>query len=104
MDWLEMFSPMIVDWKHKWLSLPHSGSTVVLQGCQPLVPVGTILELWPVMVTEPASAKLRSIEELFLPAPVVQLLRNYVSLFQQPATLSPSRFCDHSIPLLKVPD
>jgi hypothetical protein len=56
MDWLEMFSPMTVDWKHKWLSLPHSGSTVVLQGYQPLVPACTILEIWPVTVTEPASA------------------------------------------------
>jgi hypothetical protein len=80
MDWLEMFSPMTVDWKHKWLSLPHSGSTVVLQGCQPLVPACTILEIWPVTVTEPALAQLRSIE-LSLPAPVVQLLRNYESLF-----------------------
>jgi hypothetical protein len=36
-----------------------------------------------------------------LPAPVVQLLHNYESLFQPLATLSPSRFCDHSIPLIE---
>jgi hypothetical protein len=45
MDWLENLSPMTVDWKHKWLSVPLAGSTVLLQGCHPLVPVGTLLEV-----------------------------------------------------------
>lgn len=32
MDWLESFSPMQVDWKHKWLNIPYAGSLVILQG------------------------------------------------------------------------
>jgi hypothetical protein len=32
MDWLEFFSPMQVDWKHKRLAIPYAGSTVVMQG------------------------------------------------------------------------
>lgn len=38
MDWFEKLSPMTVDWKHKWLPIPYNGSTVILQGYQPLVP------------------------------------------------------------------
>lgn len=43
MDWLEQFSPMTVDWKHKWLSLPYSGQTVVLHGCKPLCTGGYLI-------------------------------------------------------------
>jgi hypothetical protein len=41
MDWLEQFSLMTINWKHKCLSLPYSGQIVVLHGCKPLVPAGT---------------------------------------------------------------
>jgi hypothetical protein len=45
MDWLEQFSPMFVDWKHKWLSLPYQARTIVLHGCQPEIPADTLLEV-----------------------------------------------------------
>jgi hypothetical protein len=32
MDGLELRSPMEVHWQSKWLSLPHNGETMVLQG------------------------------------------------------------------------
>lgn len=32
MDWLELYSPMQVHWKAKWLSLPYNGDTILLQG------------------------------------------------------------------------
>jgi hypothetical protein len=32
MDWLEIFSPMQVHWKHKWMAIPYKGTTAVLQG------------------------------------------------------------------------
>jgi hypothetical protein len=32
MDWLEMFSPMMVHWYNKWLLLPYKGSWIKLMG------------------------------------------------------------------------
>lgn len=32
MDWLEAFSPMKVDWKSRWMSIPYGRHHVVLQG------------------------------------------------------------------------
>lgn len=32
MDWLELYSPMQIHWKAKWLSLPYNGDTIILQG------------------------------------------------------------------------
>eukprot|EP00267_Zea_mays_P041848 XP_020393779.1 uncharacterized protein LOC103628713 [Zea mays] len=100
MDWLEQFSPMMVDWKHKWLSIPHSGQTVILQGYEPLVPVGTILEVWPVSELQDTSAELHCVVDMSLPQPITYLLQRYQDLFQPPTTLPPSRSCDHSITLI----
>lgn len=35
MDWLQRFSPMKVDWLHRWLLIPHKGTSVKLQGTIP---------------------------------------------------------------------
>lgn len=35
MDWLESYSPMHIDWVHKWLEFPYQGTTVRLQGLLP---------------------------------------------------------------------
>jgi hypothetical protein len=32
MDWLEQFSPMKINWKDKWISLPYQGNLICLQG------------------------------------------------------------------------
>ena len=32
MDWLQLFSPMKVDWKDHWLAIPCHGATVHLHG------------------------------------------------------------------------
>lgn len=32
MDWLEKFSPMKINWKDKWISLPYQGNLICLQG------------------------------------------------------------------------
>jgi hypothetical protein len=45
MDWLEAFSPMFVDWKHKWLSFSYSNKSVIIQGVQPTVLSGSLLEV-----------------------------------------------------------
>jgi hypothetical protein len=35
MDWLQLFSPMKVDWRRRWFAIPYSGTTVLLQGISP---------------------------------------------------------------------
>lgn len=101
MDWLEQFSPMSVDWKHKWISLPYQGQTIQLQGCPPVVPAGTLLEIRHIPVMSESSEQLFSVDSLAVPEPIQQLLHKYEALFQPPTTLPPSRFCDHSIPLIE---
>jgi hypothetical protein len=101
MDWLEQLSPMTVDWKHKWLSIPYAGSTVILQGCTPLVPVGTVLEIHHLPTASTTPAQLYSVEDLQLPDSVMRLLRSFHDVFQPPSTLPPARSCDHAIPLFE---
>ncbi|CAD6256357.1 unnamed protein product [Miscanthus lutarioriparius] len=38
MDWLEEHSPMQVDWRRKWLAVPHDGQVRILQGLSPALP------------------------------------------------------------------
>jgi hypothetical protein len=101
MDWLEKFSPMFVHWKHKWLSLLYQGQTVVLHGCQPKIPVGTLLEVLHMSKPTIDSAQLLLFEDLSVPALILNLLKQYEYLFNTPTSLPPSRFCEHSIPLFE---
>jgi hypothetical protein len=32
MDWLQAFSPMKINWKSKWMSIPYGSKSVLLQG------------------------------------------------------------------------
>lgn len=101
MDWFEKLSLMTVDWKHKWLSIPYNDSIVILQGCQPLVPTGTVLEIKKVPPAVEDYAHLCSAEESQLSEPVALLLRKFQHVFQPPSTLPPTRPCDHTIPLIE---
>jgi hypothetical protein len=85
MDWLEQLSPMTVDWKHKWLSIPYAGSTVILQGCNPLVPVGTVLEIHHLPTASTTPAQMYSVEDLQLPDSMMCLLRSFHDVFQPPS-------------------
>jgi hypothetical protein len=38
MDWLEVHSPMQVDWLNKWMSITLVGAVIQLQGVKPLMP------------------------------------------------------------------
>jgi hypothetical protein len=99
-DWLEQFSPMYIDWKRKWMSLPYLGQSVILHGLKPLIPAGTVLEVRQVIDTLSDSLQLCSMSELSLPEPVTKLLQTFASVFDTPVSLPPSRSCDHSIPLV----
>ena len=93
MDWLEQFSPMKVDWKHKWLALPYNGSTVVLYGDVPSAPEGTVIQVCAVELheTEP-------VVSIYCHPEIQQILDEFSVLFELPTTLPPSRACDHIIP------
>jgi len=45
LDWLASLSPMQVHWAQKWLSILYEGSTVVLFGDAPVLPIGFVLQL-----------------------------------------------------------
>lgn len=91
---------MHVDRKHKWLSIEFQGQPTVIHGLQPLVPSGALLQVRQVEATHVPSSELCQVSESDLPSSVHQLLCSYRSLFEEPTTLPPSRFCDHTIPLI----
>jgi hypothetical protein len=99
MDWLQQFSPMLIDWKNKWLSIPFQDQLIVLRDCQSLVPAGSLLEIRSVSSTS-TPQHLFSATTSAVPEPVRSLLQQFDALFQPPTTLPPSRACDHSIPLV----
>jgi hypothetical protein len=46
MDWLELHSPMHVDWYNKWMSVSVGGQLVQLHGLQPSLHVLSVVELF----------------------------------------------------------
>jgi hypothetical protein len=94
LDWLEMFSPMKVHWKHKWMSIPYKDSVVLLHGVVGDLPEGTIVQLCSVQVAVGDSIAVH------IPAEVQQLIEDYAVLFEVPSELPPEQACDHTIPLV----
>lgn len=95
MDWLEAFSPMQVDWRHKWLAVPYEGTVRILQGNSFAPPQHMLLQL------DILSAQLSAESEPTSVPPTIQpLLTEVEDLFQEPSSLLPSRACDHEIPLI----
>jgi hypothetical protein len=45
LDWLSSFSPMQIHWQQKWFAIPYQGSTAVLIGDAPELPVGSVIQL-----------------------------------------------------------
>ena len=90
LDWLASLSPMQVHWAQKWLSIPYEGSTVVLFGDAPVLPIGSVLQL----------CQVQDLTELTVPSAVQALLSEFASLFEPVSGLPPRRPCDHSIPLI----
>lgn len=94
MDWLEAFSPMKVDWRHKWMSIPYGQSSVVLQGLLPDSIQTLVLQLCHIVASS------HSTEPSEIPEVVQQLIEEFSDLFQDPSDLPPRRHCDHRIPLI----
>ena len=85
---------MHVHWKHKWLSIPYEGRSIVLQGELADSPADLLLQVCTVDHPPPDSVPDS------LPVEVQTLLEQFSDLFQQPDSLPPSRACNHAIPLL----
>ena len=96
MDWLESFSPMTVHWQQKWLKIQYEDQMVVLQGLTPPSPDQVLVQL---CVVSDSNQQLQSSAPT-LPAEVQHLIGQFAPLFDEPASLPPSRACDHEIPLL----
>lgn len=94
MDWLARFSPMEVDWHHKWLRIPYGESSQYLLGELQELPEGTVVQL-SVMGVDAASTESKQ-----LPAEIAQLLQEFQSMFDPPTGYPPPRVCEHDIPLL----
>ncbi|CAO1939527.1 unnamed protein product [Urochloa humidicola] len=92
MDWLELFSPMKVHWKLKWMSIPYEGGSVLLQGLLPDMPEELIVQVRSVIDTD--------LEDKLHPD-IAILLQEFQPLFAPISGLPPIRACDHSIPLVQ---
>ncbi|WVZ50531.1 hypothetical protein U9M48_001775 [Paspalum notatum var. saurae] len=94
MDWLELFSPMKIHWRQKWMAIPYKGSTAVLQGIMPSLPDQMVLQLCPLQ-EQPHTPKVPHCPE------IAALLREFQDLFEPVNGLPPPRHDDHSIPLVE---
>jgi hypothetical protein len=85
MDWLASYSPMQIDWEHKWLILPYGQSSVRLQGQLAELPVGSVIQVAAVY----SDSDIPSTSAL--PPEVSQLLDEYQSVFAPPTGYPPAR-------------
>ncbi|RLM69449.1 uncharacterized protein C2845_PM17G09550 [Panicum miliaceum] len=95
MDWLESFIPIQIHWKQKWMLIPYEGSFSLLQGIIADVPVGSMVQVCAVLVTESKPV------ELNVPPELRALLEEFAAMFEARTGLPPSRNCDHTIPLIE---
>jgi hypothetical protein len=95
LDWLESLCPMKVDCKQKWLSIPFGDQSVLLFGENDALPAGTILQVCSVDILVNDSV------EAVIPPAIQHLIDEFDVLFEVLTELSPSRTCDHSIPLVE---
>ena len=109
MDWLEQFSPMQIDWIHKWLEFQHQHQLVKLQGivpqtdCCPTI-TGAQLQGMSKNGSIMCMVQLNAVEvpeHAVIPTIVHPLLQEFQELFSEPTELPPKRTCDHHIPLIE---
>lgn len=74
--------------------IPYQESSVLLQGLSAVCSPGSVVV---VHQLEPVS---QSVTDLKLPSPLLALLSEFLTVFEPPSGLPPSRYCDHSIPLI----
>jgi hypothetical protein len=97
MDWLQLFSPMKVDWKNHWLAIPYHGATVRLQG---LSSSGSDSDA-ELLVQVFGLSSVHHECSNDIPSDIQQLLSEFPQLTKPPTELPPQRHCDHAIPLIE---
>jgi hypothetical protein len=85
MDWLASFSPMQIDWQHKWLIIPYGDSSVRLQGQLTELPTGSVIQVSVVFSESSLSTPVE------LPPAVSTLLSEFQSVFDSPLGYPPPR-------------
>lgn len=108
MDWLEKFSPMHIDWVHKWMEFQSNDQSIKLQGfvsqtnhcqlvslhqCLGMAKEGALMYMVQLFMNE--EEQIVPTSELILP-----LLQKFKDVCEEPKGLPPQRYCDHSIPLI----
>jgi hypothetical protein len=94
MDWLSSYSPMHIHWLHKWVCIPYQQSLVTLYGVSAVLQPGAVVQVATI------AKELPRFNEMSLPTPMVQLLSNFLDVFEPPTGMPPIRDCDHVIPLI----
>lgn len=108
MDWLEQFSPMQVNWIDKWMEITVAGQSIRLQGIVPQTSHCTSItpEQYLGMVRQGSlmySVQLTTADPVTkepIPAEVQSLIDSFQTIFAEPSSLPPKRYCDHTIPLI----
>lgn len=112
MDWLEVHSPMAVDWKKKTLVLSTSSRPIFLQGHGSASTCSTInsaqlLALYHAGALSHAvqlclvQEDTTDTDQSPIPDCIQQVLLEFKDLFQEPKGLPPWRACEHNIPLIE---
>lgn len=109
MDWLQQFSPMQIEWNHKWLEFSHLGKVVKLQGITPQTSQcatisgeqlqGMTKKGFVMCLVQLQAVELQNQKEV--PDMVQPLLQEFAHVFSEPTGLPPKRMCDHHIPLVE---
>jgi hypothetical protein len=94
MDWLELYGPMQIHWKAKWMSLPYNDTSIVLQGLAAPDSSDMVFQLFASDCSESSDS------ESTLPPDIAALLAEFPSVFSTPSSLPHAQVCDHVIPLV----
>lgn len=108
MDWLEQFSPMQIDWSHKWLEFYQGKQMIKLQGLVPKLDqceAISIHQLTGMAKTDSIECVVQLIQseesqKVDIPTEVQPILQEFEELFSEPQGLPPKRPYDHYIPLI----
>lgn len=94
MDWLQLFSPMKINWRQQWLSIPYQGTTIRLHASPTHDSVASeelLVQVYSLTVTESV---------VDIPPAISQLLTEFQAVVTPPSAMPPKRNCDHAIPLI----
>lgn len=97
MDWLQLFSPMKVDWCQKWLAIPYQGSYIRLHD----IPNQESDNQDELLVQICSMTVSQEVEATGIPPAIQQLLLEFPEVTTPSTDMPPQRDCDHAIPLIE---